>query len=365
MQFKIDQTVLADGFAKTVPIAEKRSPLPILSHVLFNAWEDKLNLTATDLNVGLQLNYDCEVTAAGEMALPGKKTFEIVRELAPGPVSIEKISEARIRIEAGESVFEIAGMDSSDFPAWSDFEQLETVKVSREKLIKMIDGSVYAASNDESRFNLNGVLFEAIGEKIRMLGTDGHRLALCDEDLSLNIQDKKIVPKKGIQELKRILEGLKEDEIEIGFEPKNLVINTARFRMTIRLIKGDYPDYQKVVPQGSEKIATVNRSDMLQSLRRVGVLASERGRGVTLDFENNSAKFKSSHPDLGEARDTMAVQYDGASYSGIFNVYYLIDALSVLETETIKLELYEENGPIIAYPVPEGNSFHLVMPMKG
>jgi DNA polymerase-3 subunit beta len=354
-----------DGLVKTVPITEKRSPLPILSHVLLKTADEKLFLTATDLNVGVLLNYDCQVAENGEIAVPGKKFLEIVRELAQGPVIIEKTSSGRLKIKSAESEFELAGMDSSDFPAWSNFEELETTKASTTKLMKMIDGTLYAASNDESRFNLNGILFETVDEKIRMVGADGHRLALVNESLFMELKERVIVPKKGIQELKRILEGLKEKEIEIGFEPKNLIIRTPKFTMTIRLIQGDYPDYQAVTPTGSEKVVNVNKQDMLQSLRRVGVLASDRGRGVTVSFSDNKAEFYTSHPDLGEAKDSRSVEYDFSPYKGVFNVNYLIEALMVIDTETIKLELYEENGPIIAYPAPEGDSLNLVMPMKG
>lgn len=366
MHFKIEQSKLLEALVKTVPIAEKRSPLPILSHVLFNVSQDKLTLSATDLENGIMVHCDCELIESGQLAIPGKKIFEIVKELNPGPMSVEKVSESRIKIESSDSVFEISGMDGSDFPAWSNFEDMEKAKVKTEKLLKMIDKTVYAASNDESRFNLNGALFESIEDKLRMIGSDGHRLALANEDLKLSMDERKIVPKKGMQELKRILESLKEKEIDLGFEPKNIVITTSNFLMSIRLIHGDYPDYQNVIPKDSDKVVKVNRNDFLRSLRRVGVLAMDQGRGITINFTANKAELKSFHPDLGEARDILAVEYEGADYTGIYNVNYLIDALSVIETETVKIELYsDENGPLIAYPEPDDESFNLVMPMKG
>ncbi len=366
MHFKIEQSKLLEALAKTVPIAEKRSPLPILSHVLFNVSDGKLTLSATDLENGIMIHSDCETVDSGQLAIPGKKVFEIVKELTPGPMNVEKISDSRIKIQSADSVFEISGMDGSDFPAWSNFEEMDKAKVKTAKILKMIDKTVYAASNDESRFNLNGTLFESIEDKLRMVGTDGHRLALANEDLKLNMDERKIVPKKGMQELKRILEGLKEEEIDLGFEPKNLVITTQNFLMSIRLIQGDYPDYQNVIPKDSDKVVMVNRNDFLRSLRRVGVLAMDQGRGITINFTSSKAELKSFHPDLGEARDMLSVDYEGPDYTGIYNVNYLIEALFVIETDTVKIELYhDENGPLIAYPEPEEKSFNLVMPMNG
>jgi DNA polymerase-3 subunit beta len=363
MLFQIERDSFFNGLSKTVPITEKRSPLPILSHVLINAENNKLILTATDLEVGLQINYDCEVKEPGMVTVPSKMIYEIVREMPSGVMTVEQADGYRIKIVSGQSVFELAGMDPSDYPAWSALEEVQTAVVEAEKLLHMVDKTMFASSSDESRFNLNGILFEQNKDKTRMVATDGHRLALIDEPLGISLDSKMLVPKKGVLEMRRVLEGLK-GEIKVGFEKKNMVIRTNRFSMTIRLIEGDYPDYRKVIPPASDMIAKANRLGLIQILRRVAILTSDRNKGVTMKVGSGQMELKAVHPDLGTARDVVDLDFEGEEFTIIVNVAYMIEALGVLDTELVQFEFHDEEEPIIVRPDQAEDYFNLVMPMR-
>lgn len=363
MFFEIERDIFWEGLSKTVPIAEKRSPLPILSHILMETTESGLTVMATDLEVGLKINLSCAVKTSGLIALPARKIFEIVRELPCGMIILESKEGQRIRILCGESSFELAGMDAADYPAWSSLGEIPNFSVQAVKLLTMIDRTIFAASTDDSRFNLNGVLFEQDGTRIRMVSTDGHRLALSEDEMSISLDGKVIVPKKGLIEMKRVLESIKDD-VSVGFDSKNVWLSTDKLVMSARLADGDYPEYDKVIPVGSNKMVKLNRLRFLQSLRRAAVLTSDRNKGVDIEIGDGEMVIRVNHPDLGSARDVMNVEYAGEKFLCIINVFYLIEGLGVLDSENIVFEFDEEGSPIIMRPDPPGNYFNLVMPMR-
>lgn len=363
MFFDIERDLFFEGLSKTFPITEKRSTLPILSHVLLNAGDSQLVLTATDLEVGLQMIYTCNIREQGTLTVPAKKIYEIVRELPSGPLTVELQENLRIKITSGESVFELAGMDASEYPALPAVEEVETAAIKSEDLVYMIDKTLFASSNDDSRFNLNGVLFEENEDKTRLVATDGHRLALMDAEVRLPIESKILIPKKSLVELKRLLENVKE-EVQVGFEPKNMILKTDKFLMTLRLIDGDYPDYRKVLPASGEKIVKTSRAKLLQALRRVAILTAERNKGINLQVRPGMIDMTATHPDLGTARDVVEADYDAEEFTVIVNVTYLIEALGVIDSETVSLQFLQEGAPILIRPEPSKQYFNLVMPMR-
>lgn len=363
MIFLIERDSLFDGLSKTAPIAERKSPLPILSQVLIDARENRLQLTATDLEVGLQLTYECEVTESGTATVPPKRLFDFVRELPSGPITCEMIESGRLRVFSGVSVIELAGMDPSDYPAWSSFDEVEQTPVKAADLLFMVDKTMFASSSDDARFNLNGILFEKNEEKTRLVATDGHRLALTDGEVNLPLESKVLVPKKSLVELRRVLENI-NGEVALGFDKKNMVVGSDRFKMTLRLIDGDYPDYRKVLPESGRRELEASRQGLIQTLRRVAVLTSDRNRGISVTVSPGKMEFKASHPDLGTAQDEVHVEYDGEEFQMIINVSYLIEALGIIDTEKVSVEYSKEGAPIIIRPVPPKNYFNLVMPMR-
>jgi len=363
MEFEITRDMFLDALAKTVPITEKKSTLPILSHILVTAGDSKLVITATDLEVGLQITYNSVVKSPGSMAVPARKLLEIVRELPAADVRIELLESGRIKIECGATHFELAAMDPSDYPAWSSFEGIEKAGVPVEKLVYMIDKTLFAASSDDSRFNLNGVLFERYEDKTRLVATDGHRLALIDGDVQLSLSSRVLVPRKSLLEVRRILETV-EGDVSLGFEPKNVVVSTDRFIMTARLIEGDYPDYRKVIPSGGDRVVRADRHELAQTLRRVAVLTSDRNKGILVEVAPGKMELTATHPDLGTAKYALTVDYRGEEFEIIINVAYMIESLGVVDTDKISLEYQKEGAPVIIRPYPAKDYFNLVMPMR-
>ena len=363
MFFEIQRDQFLDGLSKTVPIAEKRSPLPILSHVLMHAEDSQLVFTATDLEVGLRMTYEAQVTTPGGLAAPAKKIFEIVRELPQKTVTVDATEGTRMKILCGKSVFELAAMDPQDYPAWPTFDRSVASVVQAERLLYMVDKTMFASSSDDSRFNLNGVLFEQSEQTIRLVATDGHRLALIDESLGISLESRVLVPRKGLQELRRILENVK-GEISLGFDQKNLFIFGDRFTMTVRLIEGDYPEYRKVIPEASDSISKASRTGLLQLLKRVAVLTSDRNKGITVRLVPGTLEMTAVHPDLGTAHDEIDVEYDGEERVVIINAAYLMEALAAIDSDEVLFEFSKEKSPIIIRPDPPKNYFNLVMPMR-
>jgi DNA polymerase III subunit beta len=364
MIFSIEKEIFLDGLSKAVPITERKSSLPILSHLLMEAADQHLIITATDLAVGLRMSCNYTMQELGVVAIPGKKLLEIVKELPTGKISFQLTENGRVQIASGNSVFDLAAMDASDYPAWSSFDEIKTAQIHADRLLYMVDKTLFASSNDESRFNLNAVLFEQDEEKIKLVATDGHRLAMIDEDLGMALPLKKVVvPKRSLLELKRMLENVKE-EIALGFDPKNMIVSTDRFMMTVRLTEGDYPDYTKVIPPASEKKMKADRLRFIQTVRRVAILTSERNRGITLTVRPGEMELTAVHPDLGTAKDVIDVEYEGQEFSLIVNVSYLMESLTAVDSEMVMFEFHEEGEPIIVTPEPPKNYFNLVMPMR-
>jgi len=364
MIFEIDRDLLTEGMSKIVSITERRSPLPILTHTLIEIKDSFLYMTATDLEVGIKVRYTCSNSSDGLATLPARKFLEIVKELTPGLVKVELEERFRVKITSGRSSFNLAGMDPADFPAWSNPEVVETSEISCEKLLHMLEKTLFASSNDDSRFNLNGILIEKIENKTRFVATDGHRLALIDEEINIPLVSKVIVPKKGLMELKRLLEG-QRDNAEIGFESKNLFVKTEKGIMTIRLIEGDYPDYTRVLPGEKTRTIISKRNLLLQSLKRMSILTSDRNKGVNIKITKNQIEFSVNHPDLGAASDTMELDYSGEEeIELIINVSYFIEAISNLDSETITIEYFKEGAPLKFTTGKDLNYFSIVMPMR-
>jgi DNA polymerase-3 subunit beta len=364
MFFEIEKELLSEGMSKIVSITERRSPLPILTHALIEVKDQVLSITGTDLEVGIRVIYNCLNGSDGLATIPARKFLEIVRELGAGPIRIELADRFRIKLTSGRSSFDLAGMDPSDFPAWSSTDDIETNEITCEKLVHMLEKTIFASSNDDSRFNLNGVLVEKNEKQTRFVATDGHRLALIDEEIDISIPTKVIVPKKGLMELKRLLESSKET-VEIGFELKNLVIKSPKAMMTIRLIEGDYPDYLRVLPTDTSVTITAKKVDLLQCLKRMAILTSDRNKGVNICIKNNQMEFSVNHPDLGAANDVIEVDYkDESEVILILNVFYMIDAISNLDSEDILIVYYKDGAPIKFLDRSDSNYFSIVMPMR-
>jgi DNA polymerase-3 subunit beta len=375
MELKIGVQELARALARSQGIVEKKSTMPILSHVLLEATKTEgLHVSATDLDISVSSDHACEVLKEGKVAIPAKQLYEIVKALPEKDAVLKRASNNYLELKSGAAEFRIVGLPADDFPALPRFDKVELVSVDPKWLLEMIDLTSFAVSSDETRYNLNGVFFEPSVGSLRTVATDGHRLSLAERALEGDFQVKKgvILPRKGLGEMKKLLIEAAEGETRLGFAENSAILQRPRVRLVMRLIEGVFPDYRQVIPKAGEKRFTVGRERLLETLRRVSLLSTDKAHAVKLELEPGILRVLSHNPDLGEAKEEVPVQYQGEPLKIGFNARYLMDvliALAALETvaaQDVLLELADDLSPGVMKPGGESATIFtaVVMPMR-
>ena len=374
MNFEIHKREFLKGLTLMQSVAGRRTTLPILSHILLQGEKDSLCLTGTDLETGIREEVVAKIHQGGKASVSAKKIFEIVKELPEEIIHIKKKENQWIIIQCGKSVFNLAGLDPEEFPSLPTYSDESFSEVSTHLIREMIEKTVFAASNEESRYHLNGILIsqskKGESEILRMVATDGHRLSLLDRESQMirGIEKGIIIPKKGVLEIKKIM-GDREgaEEIKIYFDQTHGFFKIGKSLMIIRLIDGEFPEYEQVIPKGNDKKVLIEKEKMYASLRRVSTMASERVEGVKFSVKKNLVELSSSHQDFGDAKEEVEVSYEGPSLEIGFNARYLMDALSVMDVEDVVMELKDEGSPGIIKPqsvTEPSNQICIVMPMR-
>lgn len=374
MELKIGAQELARALGRSQGIVEKKSTMPILSHVLLEAKKGNvLHVSATDLDLSVSSEHPCEVTKEGALAVPAKHLFEIVRSLPEQEVTLKKAGNNYLEVRSGPSEFRIVGLPAEDFPALPKFEKVPFVEVVPGELLEQIDRTSFAASTDETRYNLNGVYFEPKGPVLCMVATDGHRLALSEKPLAGDYALKRgvILPRKGLHELKKLLgesvdAAAEKPETKLGFAENSAIYRRPGVVLAMRLIEGMFPDYKQVIPKQGEKIVKVGRQRLLETLRRVSILASDKSHAVKLELAPGLLKVLSQNPDLGDAKEEVPVEYAGEPLKIGFNARYITDVASVLKSDDVQLELADDLSPgVLRGAGPEDAGYTaVVMPMR-
>ncbi|MBI4618726.1 MAG: DNA polymerase III subunit beta [Desulfobacterales bacterium] len=372
MEIIIKREDLLKVLLKTQGIIEKRNVISILENVLIDAKKDRMNYAATNLEVGIYGNCEVEVIEEGRVVLLAKKTLEIARELPEEKVSLKQKESAQgggsIEIVCGKVVFNLISMDPKEFPSLPTREDIDFFPVDIDKIREMIKKTIFATSLDEKRHNLSGVFFEKDGKTIRMVATDGHRLSMIEkedeetEDFKL---DKGIIfPRKGLNELKRILEDDKDNKkVYIGIKENNCVFKIERLSMMMRLLEGEFPDYRRLIPKDNDKKFVINKSRFINSLRRVSLISEERLKPVKFYISTGKIELRASNADYGEAYDEMELDYGGPDLMMAFNAGYFVEALNILDGEEVLVELKDAVSPAV---LKSNNSNHIsiIMPMR-
>ena len=371
MKLAIERSELQRGLNRIQAIVEKRNSMPILANALLTADDTKqsLELAATDLEVGIRGIHAAHVEEGGAVTVAARKLFDIVKELPDEPVKLHATQGAYLEVRCGRARFSLAGTDAQEYPDLPDFSPEKRVQLQAAVLGQMIERTLYAASVDETRYNLNGVYFEVLSdvEKIRMVATDGHRLALVDRAAGSEITSLAsdlIIPRKGLAEIKRLVDEEDADEIELGFEGNSGLVRKGGVTLVMRLIEGEFPNYTQVIPKSSEIVLAVPTEPFVRALRRVVLLSAERSRAVKFSLDSGRIVVSSSNPDLGEASEELDVDYDGEAVSIGFNARYLLDALAALGAKEVRLGLRDSNSPVELRPAEEEGSLAVVMPMR-
>jgi len=376
MEFRIERKNFLKGLAMVQTIVERRSTIPILSNVLLQVDEKGITLTATDLETAIRGNFPASMVVEGQVSVPARKLFEIIRELPETEIHFTKKENNWVTLTCQKSVFNMAGINPEEFPPLPKFREEDFHPFPIQELRQMIERTVFAASTEESRYNLNGVFFKGLHienqPSVRMVATDGHRLSLMDKvglEFS-SLEQGVIVPKKGLLEIRRLIgDGGQKDEEEgdlvyLSLSENNLVAKRDGLIVLTRLIEGEFPDYESVIPAENDKKVTLSKDHFIACLKRVSTMATEKGEGLLFQVQRGSMAVSSSSQDFGDAKEEIDIEYGGEDLSVGFNGRYLLDALATMESEEVLFELKDSATAGVLRPVGEEGHLCLVMPMK-
>jgi DNA polymerase-3 subunit beta len=380
MNLDIDKRELLKGLVFVQSIAGRKTTLPILSHVLMEADKDSLYLTGTDLETGIREGLPASVRQEGKASVSAKKLYEIVRELPDETIHIEKKENHWITLKCGKSTFNLAGLDPDEFPSLPTYQEENFSKVPTALLMEMIEKTVFAASNEESRYHLNGIFLlqakQASKEVLRMVATDGHRLSMIHREgyRIRGIEKGIILPKKGVMEARKIMGDKEDEQIEIYFDGTHGFLRMGKSLMILRLIDGEFPEYEQVIPKENDKKIRMEREKIHACLRRISTMASERVEGIKIALTKNAMEATSFNQDFGDAKEEVEVAYEGPPLEVGFNARYLLEVLGVVDANEIWMELKDEGSPAILRPAvsSEKNSpfigpndqLFIIMPMR-
>lgn len=377
MRFTISKMQMLLGLQRVQNVVERRTTMPILSNALLKTETNGLSLAATDLEVGIQSLLQAEVLDTGAITVKARSLLDIVRELPDTNIHFQTRENNRLEITAKKTVFNILGLPAEDFPEIPGFsnEDLQAfVRMNGTAVMAMLDKTLYAASTDEARYHLNGVYFETLEENskrvFRMVATDAHRLALVDNPETLFdenawrlFREGIIVPRKGLNELRRLLSEGKEDFL-VTINGRMLFVKRDNIFLSMRLIEGKYADYRRIIPEQSPSAIAVDRESFLASLKRISLMSSDKSRSVTFSLTPGVLQLSSQSPELGDAKEEISIEYEGEELKIGFNSRYLIDAVSSIEGEKVLLELRGRQNPGVIRSSNGPSHTSVVMPMR-
>ena len=374
MKVRIGRDELLTGLQRVQGVVEKRNTMPILSNILLEAKQDGVEIVATDLEIGMRGLYKGTVLSTGGVTISARKLFEIVKELPPGDIDLTAADNNWTTIQAGKSQFKVVGLPSSEYPALPTIEREGLIPLSGEGLLELIRKTLFAAGDNDARYILNGLLVTLVATdkktSLRLVGTDGHRLAVAEQEVgkagnkAVPQEMKAIIPKKAAHEIRHLLEEGGDAEPLIGFSKNLMIFRKSGLLLTSRLMEGNYPNYQQVIPKESDKKISVNRSELESALRRVSVLAKDKASAVKVSFASGRMTLFSSSPDYGEATEELPARYEGEALNTGFNARYLLDVFSVMDGETISLQMETPLSPCLIQESERPGFKCVVMPIK-
>ncbi|MDH3290281.1 MAG: DNA polymerase III subunit beta [Gemmatimonadota bacterium] len=366
MKFTITRERLHEALVAVAASVPTKTTLPVLANILIEAKADGVRISGTDLDIAVSTVVPAEVDGEGAVTVPAKKLLEIVRELPSAAIRLAASGEQRVDLECGRSRFRLLGIPREEFPNFPPVSFKESWSVSSGDLQKLIKHVSFASSTEESRPILNGVLWELRKDVMRMVATNGHRLARMDVPVAGSAQAADlIVPPKALDQVGRLFGPA--DEVEIAKSDNHLGFRTGSTVVFTRLIEGPYPNYDQVIPKENDRACTVEKDALASALRRVGVVASDQTHRVRLQFSGGTLKLSVSTPDLGEAQDEIAVTFDGDPLEIGFNANYLLEVLKYMPTGEVRLTFKAPERAATVEPVGWDDPaayLCLVMPLR-
>ena len=364
MKFSISREALIKPLNLVAGVVERRQTLPILSNVLLSLEGTQLSLTGTDLEVELIGRVEVEAGAIdGEITVPARKLVDICKSL-PDSSQIEfSVDSGKATVKAGRGRFTLSTLPATEFPSVDESAGDQTLEIAQSVVKRLIDRTAFAMAQQDVRYYLNGMLLELKAGRLRMVATDGHRLALCTANEAVSTGDAAIIiPRKGVLELSRLLDT--DESIRLVIGSNHIRAANQQFTFTSKLVDGKFPEYERVLPKSADKTVIGQRLELRQAFTRTAILSNEKYRGVRLKLSADTLDITANNPEQEQAEEVVAVEYQGDELEVGFNVSYLLDVLSVLDGEQIRLSLSDSASSALLEEADEGDSLYVVMPMR-
>jgi len=367
MRFTIAREKLQEGLSAVTAAVPSKTTLPVLANILLETTDKGIRLSGTDLDIAVSTEVLADVETQGSITIPAKKLAEIARELPSAPVKISSAGEQKVTLECGRSRFKLLGLPRDEFPSFPTVRFDESWRVRSGDLQKLIGHTSFAASTEESRPILNGVLWELRPDHMRMVATNGHRLSKMELPITSEgaPSGDLIVPPKALEQIRKLFPA--EEDLEIARGDNHLAFRSPFTSVFTRLIEGPYPNYEQVIPKDNDRVALADKNVLAQSLRRMSIIASDQTHRIRLAFNAGMLKLGVQTPDLGEAQDEVPINYEGDPLEIGFNANYLIEILRYMPTDEVRLTF--KAAERAATIEPEGwkddaKYLCLVMPLK-
>ena len=365
MKLTISKTNFSNLLYLTNSIVEKKNTMPILANVKLTAKDGKLGVAATDLEVSLIGEVDCEIETPGSITVDARVLYDIVKELSASEIKLRLAQNQRLELEAGTSRFKINGVASEEYPTIAGITLTKPATVDAEKLYQMLEKTAFAVSTDETRYNINGVYAESVQGSVRLVATDGHRLAMIDRPADgFELKEPVIIPRKGIAELKKVLES-NQGNAKISVNSGFFTVESLGVTLGVRLVDGQFPDYKQVIPKDSSTEITASRADLLSAVKRVSLVSTDKTKAIKCKVVSGSLLLSSSSPEYGEALESVDIKQSGEDITVGFSARYLLDILGAMsESPDVSIKLKGELGPG-RFTGSSDESFEcIVMPMR-
>ncbi len=365
MKILINKEALIEPLLAISGVVERRQTLPILSNILIHVEEEIIRLTATDMEVESCFIIQHKSSETGKTTVPARKFLDIVKAL-PDNSDIElNFENEKVRILCGKSKFTLSTMPADDFPSIENLDEIVSLNLPEKTIKKLLENTQFAMAHQDVRYYLNGLLIELDGQNIRAVATDGHRLALSETVFSTGVSDllQIIVPRKGVLEISRLL-GDSETEVELVISKNHLRLVTENQSLTTKLIDGKFPDYDRVIPQDSNKKVYADREKLRSGMARTSILSNEKFRGIRMVLEEGKVIASANNPEQETAEEEIEVMYSGESMEIGFNVSYLLDALNIIKSDQVLLELKDSDSSCLITSSEDTDSRYVIMPMR-
>ena len=372
MKFTINKSEIVNVLAKIQGLTGRRSNLAITENILIRAVDDKIYLTATDLETGFEGFYPASVETEGSIAVSAKKLYEIIKEFPLEEILINEVENRWIEIGSGKIQYHIVGMNPDDFPETPQITDIDFFAINAPIFDKMIEQvTIVSATGDEKRAHINGVLTERFQDEskgclLRLVSTDGSRLNVAehvfDAEQAIPTGEGVLIPKKGLNEVAKFLDI--EDDVQIGVKESNFIVKKEAETIIIRMLEGEFPKYQDILKKGQDHLIHLDKIKFGKMLKRMSILATDSYKGAVFTFDENKLVVTATNPDYGESKEETEIEFSGDAIEAAFNPKFFSDTLSVIDDETVIINIVDGNHPCIVEGNEDKTFTSVIMPMR-